>query len=80
MTARDGYCPGYVLSADSFSRTSVEAYAVAALAERDRVVERLEAARQRCKDAQALLRRLDALAGGAAGPDLHSSDRVRADG
>jgi hypothetical protein len=80
MSARDGYCPGYMLSAESFRRASVEAYVVAALAERDRVVERLDAAQLRCKDAQNLLRRLDALAGGAAGPDLHSSDRVRADG
>jgi hypothetical protein len=78
VSERDGLCPGYALSATSYTRTSVEEYLAAAMAERDRVEQRLEAARRRCSDAEELLGRLDALAGGAAGP--HDRTPERSDG
>ena len=52
-----------------FSAESVAAYSDAAANERARVEQRLRGAQRRIVDAEELLRRLDALAGGSSGPD-----------
>ena len=86
MSEGNGLCPGYALSATSYTRASVEEYLAATTEERDRIEQRLEAARRRCSDAEELLRRLDVLAGGAAGPHDRGGarpgeeERVCADG